>query len=519
MTDPWRNHPAFQIASPADWRRRLDAIAASLQVSERPGPTPRTAAGPELVGVDLGVSGEIDGWVLQGGLLDDLAEDEYGWLLDTDVALAQERFLHFAHTRPGEPFDPPAPADELAGRPRFARGTIDAALGAGLRLLSPRRAEDWDGRLWVLTSGTGVYRDLACVYVSADPQPRSGELLPLPAGGFAEGLGANLYAELLLERGAAVAWIRKDEVRPPDGVNRVELEDGSSARVSHHSNLGYTLALIELAQRELARRLGSPPRRTYLYGHSSGAATARLLNLRPASNRRADGGPIVDGLLCDDAAAGMYFPAAFDAEGHDTVLTAAADRDAFVPQIDVSRGLYQPAAYLPVKRENARVLREKGLGDRHRHYEIAAVSHFDAGMADTAGTPAALDLGGVWGALFEAMVALVEEGASAPDSREGEHSLVVPEAAVPLGAWEAPRGGPKTSFAPFDGEEGRETLPEAWRRLGLLDPGEDLDLGRYRARLAGAAEELAGERLFSPTAAEWTIHSAAALLDRSGARL
>ena len=53
----------------------------------------------------------------------------------------------------------------------------------------------------------------------------------------------------------------------------------------------------------------------------------------------------MDGFLDDDAGNGLYLPIAFpDGHGEDVLLREEADRERFVPQIDVTRVLYNPAS-------------------------------------------------------------------------------------------------------------------------------------------------------------------------------
>ncbi|MBV9003598.1 MAG: hypothetical protein JOZ98_19820 [Solirubrobacterales bacterium] len=467
---------------------------------------------------DLSVDGIADGWVLAGGLLDQLATDAFGWLLDTDIAVAQERLVHRSHTTRGEPVTLPVLLREWEGEAVWASGRFAGAAGAGMRLIVPTDAEDWNRRLAVLTSGSGVYRDLAAAYLDERAR-RDGALIELDRDtGFAPGLGANLYAELLLDRGYAVAWLRKDEVRPPEGVNSVCSDDGRSWRVSHHSNVAYTLGLIELAQSQIKELLGQLPAHSYLYGHSSGAMTARLVNLRPESNTSATGETIVDGIIGDDTGAGLYLPSALDADGEETVLVSEQSRGRFVPQIDVSRALYQPQAYLPLKRYFGEVIAERGLAGRYRHYEIAGVSHFDAGMA---GRPDILDLGGLFGALWDALDQWCSEGRNPPESRQGDRAVRLPEVAAPLGEWVAPNGGPFTVFRPFDGqpnlEDDRRARPtEAWQELALLERGLTVDAATYAGALAAAAAELRRGRLYSAEAELWINANSKRLLAESG---
>ena len=116
------------------------------------------------------------------------------------------------------------------------------------------------------------------------------------------------------------------------------------------------------AQREVTRRLGRAPVKTYYYGHSGGGITGRLINYSGA-NVAGNGKPIVDGLILDDAGNGVYLPVASH-DGVDVALSSAADRRHFVPQIDLARQLYNPVSYLPAKRLNDTILAMKGFGIR-----------------------------------------------------------------------------------------------------------------------------------------------------------
>ena len=77
-------------------------------------------------------------------------------------------------------------------------------------------------------------------------------------------------------------------------------------------------------------------------------------------------------------AAGTWYPVVMK-DGKDVLLTSAADKAAFVPQIDVAHQMYNniwepkhPSwmsnSYLENKRTNARILRDKGVA-KYRMYE------------------------------------------------------------------------------------------------------------------------------------------------------
>jgi len=117
--------------------------------------------------------------------------------------------------------------------------------------------------------------------------------------------------------------------------------------------------------------------------------------------------------------------------------------------------------------------------------------------------------------------------------------------ACPLGVYHAgpaefpgPAGTQRTAFAAFDGmspepvssttrefvdmngngvQDTRETVEEAWRRLGLLPAGRSFDPQLYAACVADATGRLIQQRLLPPGAESWYQRHAASLLAQSGA--
>jgi hypothetical protein len=105
--------------------------------------------------------------------------------------------------------------------------------------------------------------------------------------------------------------------------------------------------MIEFAQREVTTLTGRRPTKTLYYGHSGGAITGRLIKYS-GGNINADGKPIVDGLILDDAGNGVYSPIAFK-DGRDGLFATEEQRRGFVPQIDIARELYFPTTFLEAK--------------------------------------------------------------------------------------------------------------------------------------------------------------------------
>jgi hypothetical protein len=348
----------------------------------------------------------------------------------------------------------------------------------------------------------------------------------------------------MVDQGYAVAYCRKDAGRPPLGVSMARLADGSTVRTTFVAHAALALAMVELAQELVAGALGATPRRTYFYGHSGGGITAHVLNFAPGANQSRTGGPIIDGILADDCGNGLYLPVAFR-DGQDVLFHDEQQRAAFVPQIDLTRQLYNPRSYLAAKRQTADLLRAKGLGPKHRLFEIRGVSHFDAGQMEQPGTTNAIDLGGFMATAMAMLDRWVEQGIEPPGSRADAHgyspAIALPEVACPLGIYfsgaEGIPGNPgamRTTFMPFDGggpvptipDSGepvaagvrRESVEEAWRRLELIAVDERFEPARYRARLTEAAANMVAEGWLSGEGAIWYAREADRLLEHSGAR-
>jgi len=399
--------------------------------------------------VDVAVSGSVDGWVVRDGPVPHLAQDAYSWVYDSpEIGLPQE---HLLTVDPSRPYPLPIqPCDGNTSAPVRATARFEAADGSVMTLLLP---EAWNGKLFVLQHGSGVYTPLA-------------EAVEIGA----RGSGANLFSGAFLQLGFAVGALRRDAARPPLGKSIATLADGTQLRTTFVAHAGQALALVDLAQRLVGEQLGSPPRRTYWYGHSGGGITGHLINYAPGLNERDDGMRIVDAFLDDDAGNGLYLPLAFR-DGRDVLLIDPVERSKFVPQIDLARTLYNPSSYLAAKRLNASILSDKGLGARHRLYEILGSSHFDQGQMrqlapdqDASGAP---DLSRLVEALAERLDAWVEGGLEPPASR----TVALPEVQFPWTPGEYVAGAPGvmgTHFVP-SGQAvvvGRAERKAAAERLG-----------------------------------------------------
>src|SRR5262245_24598688 len=268
--------------------------------------------------------------------------------------------------------------------------------------------------------------------------------------------------------------------------------------------------------------------RTYYYGMSAGGFLGRLIQYKPGFNRDEVGRKVFDGFLLDDAGSGLWHPI-LSVDGRDTLLSGDDDKTRFVPQIDITHEFAGGIGYLESKRENAKILRKKGLGDKHRMYEIRQLGHFDAGYVRRSDLVSqALDIGELMGSLVDMLDRWVEQSEPPPPTksdllalrdanRDGINentALSLPEVACPLGVYygRTPQAQ-ETGFAAFDGvnlepidgdgrfvdmngngrRDRRETIAQAWARLRLLKQGERWTPAKYAACIAAATRTLVDE--------------------------
>ena len=417
--------------------------------------TVRNAQGVVYRRIEIGVSGTIDGYTPRQGTRAEM-------FTDVPEFVAQRGNL---------------------GPYYHGTGRYVAAKGSGMTLFLPQTAADWNGKLYILVHGSSSY-------------PPVGELAPRKDGEYATLTGANSYVAPLIDRGFAVAYTRRaaaGAIRPnadtDDQNEQVRLDDGTILR---DKTFGYHLGVIRdwtiLAQNVARARLGRRPDRTYYYGHSAGGSVGRVFNYKPGANRDSEGRRLYDGMLIDDAGGGWYWPVIrlvrserngvieLKPSENDALIVDDAYRQAFVPQIDVAHQNYTGADYIQgdylfVKRENARLLQEKGLAFKNRLYEIVGVSHSDAGRVSR-GTSAKpgwnnLDLSGLFDALIETLDRWVDQrvepsptrsdapflGDADRDGRVENPAVQLPEIACPLGVYIeysklAPQPG-QTAFVPY----------------------------------------------------------------------
>ena len=464
--------------------------------------------------LELRISGTLEGWVAKNGPRFDFFNDA------PDIV-----FTQFGNTAP-----------RFKGVGRYAAST-----GHGVSLFIPESPAHWNGKLFVTVHGSSPYGPV-------------GTLLPRnPDADFNPLANANRYVGLMLDRGYAVAHTLRSSPQAGGDIS-VTLDDGTilpKNSVSTHA--GLITEFTKIAANLLQRKLGRKSARTYFYGFSSGGFIGRLIQYQPGFNNGDDGRPLFDGFLIDDAGWGMPRPVLM-VDGRDA-LFAGDDRKRFVHQIDITHQLYlgDTKDYLIKKRDNAEILKDKGLADKHRMYEIRGVSHFDAGQTSLHDlVPQTLDLGGLVASLLDTLDRWVEKdeeppptksdllelGAADRDNAIENPAIALPEIACPSGVHHTyplahgttRRGLQETAFAAFDGinlepldgrgelvdmngngvRDKRETVAQAWARLGLLKPGERLTRGKYIACVAKAAAKLVEQGLLPSRLLPYYVNRAAA---------
>jgi hypothetical protein len=427
----------------------------------------------------------------------------------------------------------------LTGPRGHGVGRYEASTGHGMTIIYPEDPRHWNVKLYINAHGAGSY-DVVGTLVPRDPKAKFNPLQNF-----------NRYVTLMIDKGYAVAHTMRSSDRTRGDVV-VTFEDGTMSKNSLSSHAGIITTWTQLAQNLILKRIGAKPTRTYFYGHSAGGFLGRLINYQPGANVDEDGKPIFDGFLLDDAARGLWLPKLV-VDNKDLLFTTDQDRKRFAKQIDITHMLYagEPEDELQNKRENARLLLEKGLGAKHRAYEIRGVSHFDAGHVSRRDLVfQTLDLSGLFEALIDRLDSWVEKDVPPPPTKSdlaelgGRNSdgtinnpaVALPEVACPLGVYyifppgldPGRRGGQETAFAAFDGtnmepldsrgvfidmngdgvRDKRETLSQAWQRLGLLKPGHKLTQAVYSACVSAAASKLVKEGLLPKKVGEFYVEQA-----------
>jgi len=349
----------------------------------------------------------------------------------------------------------------------------------------------------------------------------------------------------MLTKGYALVKTRRTTT---EGLGEIitTLADGSTVDyAAFNDSAGYIKDFAEVAAKALTAKAGQAPRRTYFYGHSAGARIGRGINYTPGLNKHSDGKVFFDGILADDGAAGGWLPVLMKG-GKDVLLTTDADKAAFVPQLDIShqnynniwpskKPDYMSASYLENKRNNARILRDKGLTNKERMYEVRGISHSGGESLPNGrrGDIQILDMSKLMENFIDMLDAWADKGVAPPPTRSDwaelgdvnhdgtieNAALAVPDVACPLGVYFSYPNSTAgtTSFAAFTGTglepldannvfvdmnrngvwDYRETPSQAWRRLGLLKGNADLTREAYVSCVQNAAGQLQKDGFFT----------------------
>lgn len=422
-------------------------------------------------------------------------------------------------------------AEPLPGVLRY-----DMYRGASMSLIFPEDG-NWNGKLFVTLPGMGSYRAGTSKTWDRnyDPDDPMGDI--------------EKHHKLMLLKGYAVAITRRNHLnrQPGDGDYTVQLDDGTVLMDRNPTdNPELILGYAQVAQRILQDRLGREPEYTYWYGHSGGARLGKLVNYnhyRTAANAGENGQPIIDGIIVDDSGAGLFLPHVYK-NGEDILFRSAKDREPFVPMLEIAHQLYindrndpvpdwVSTSFLMNKYINAKVLRDKGLGDKFRFYEVRGISH-DGGENlpnQQRGDVNILPIWQLMDGFIDMLDAWVDRGIAPTPTRSDWAELgdangdgvienagvALPQVACPLGVYypfpASNSSVGQTAFAAFDGvseepfdgravrkgednyphievatfadmnrngyRDFRETVTQAWRRIGLLRHSEVFSRARY----------------------------------------
>lgn len=370
-------------------------------------------------------------------------------------------------------------------------------------------------------------------------------------------LDANKYERSMLARGYAVARSRRNADGFAPGDFSAVLDDGT---VWPDQNINMVPELIldevRLADNMLQQRLGRKPSRNYWWGHSAGAYSGLALNYMlvsdPGLNRDADGRETISGFIADDPGGGLFLPMLLK-DGKDVLYRTPQERATFIKTLALSHQAY-PLVYSNVvvgefdakhappgvsdtalvnKRTMAKMFRDKGMDNVFRMYEVRGVSHLgDEDLPNNKERDVqVVHLSRVMDHTVDLLDAWVEKGIEPPKTRSDDPAMSaipaigLPETACPLGQYfpfPPLRGNNSgsagvTSFAAFDGaglepldgqlmyvdmnrngrRDRRETVTEAWRRLGLLQAGDMFTRARYVACVRETAGKLREQNLLT----------------------
>lgn len=477
--------------------------------------------------VDMGISGTLSGYIVKDG-----SRQNY-------FTSAPD----FTFTQFGNPHNP-----------RF-HGILkyEAAKGTSLMLTYPETG--WNGKLFVLVHGRSGS------FLKGTMRPWDKYFNP------EKPFDATKYEKAMLAKGYAVARTRRNADGFTPGDYSSVLDDGTVwPDVNINTVPELILDEVRLLDNFLKARMGSRPTRNYWYGHSSGAYTGLALNYMlqfdPQLNRDSDGRETISGFLNDDPGGGLFLPVLVK-NGKDILLRTAEDRAKFIKSFNIAHQAY-PLAYSNIvpgemdlnhmpegisatalvnKRNSARKFKQKQMDARFRMYEVRGVSHSGGENLETGKDRDVqiLNLSRLMDGLIDLLDNWVEKGSEPPATKSDDptisaarNAIDLPETACPLGKYfpypslRGQDGAGSTGFAAYDGsslepmdgqlqyvdmnENGRrdtrETVTDAWIRMGLLKAGETFDRAKYVACVQNSTARLRKEGLITERVAALYVEEA-----------
>ena len=373
------------------------------------------------------------------------------------------------------------------------------------------------------------------------------------------------YELAMLAKGYAIERSRRNADRFVAGDYSAILDDGTVwPDVNINENPELMLDMVRLADNFLKDRLERKPSRNYWYGHSAGAYTGLAINyLGDEFNKEPDGKRLIDGFLDDDPGGGLFVPILMK-NGQDVLFRTPEEKAKFTKTIVVAHQAYPltydeenpgemdhkeiPRFISPValdnKRTIARVMKEKAMGGGFRMYEVRGVSHVGGESLPNGkrGDIEILDLSRLIDGVIDLLDNWVERDIPPPETRSdspgissGKNAVSLPETACPLGVYFAyppmesvENGVGSTGFAPFDGttiepldghlayvdmngngkRDKRESVTEAWRRLGLLKANEPFGRDKYVSCVQQTAAKLKQDKFITDKTAEQYVKDA-----------
>jgi hypothetical protein len=196
-------------------------------------------------------------------------------------------------------------------------------------------------------------------------------------------------------------------------------------------------------------------------------------------------------------------------------------------------------------RRRARMMHDKGMDNVYRYYEVRGINHdADDSMPDdgSQGDIAILRESRLVDALIDSLDGWVERGIEPPPSKADVdigfgnkmNAVNLPETACPLGVYHdypasmGSRGSGITTLDLFTGKgiepvdgrskyvdmnkngvrDNRETMTQAWRRLGLLRSDETFSRDKYIACVQQAVDALLRENLLTEKGAKLYLEEA-----------